>query len=269
MTAGPGEDPPEASLDAIAGSAPEPVRRMIDRLRSTGPLARGAVLEEAFDQVLRDGSLTEMAPEALPALLAVGTAPRHPEAAGVLVRLLAVLAAIDDPPRSVVERSVAGRATRPRETRCWAAFRRDLSRLLHVARTSRNPEACRAAACICARFPEVDADVEPVVVALLSGMRDPDERARLLHALARIQATRGGPFHRAVLAPLDRPEPDAETVAVLLALAEHDLPDDLRTRFARAVERARRHGAALRVPDPRTWGERLPPRALDELPVPG
>lgn len=189
--------------------------------------------------------------EAIPLLLTLATSRGFPEGSALLVRISALLASIDDPPRAGPT-DASARAL-------FDALRAHLPRVLHHARTSSDPEAARIAASIASRFAEADREVEPLLVALLSGAKNADERARLLYALARIQAARRADFHARVASALHRAELDAESVAVALALAEHDPPEPLRSRLAATLRSAREQTFA----DPRAWGRTLDRAALD------
>ena len=90
-------------------------------------------------------------------------------------------------------------------------------KLLSVARRSAGPTA-RLAAMLAARHPELDEEVEPLLLALTSGAGDPEERARLYYALARIQLARGAPLHRRLAEALVHDGSMTERLAVALAL---------------------------------------------------
>ena len=169
---------------AALGSAPLDVRRTIEQLVSDHPVARVLGLDAVSDAVLRQGTLRDTAAAGAPFLLALATSPHYPHASPLLARLEALLSAIDDLPRSA-----AGSAPDdPIARDVHAAFVRFLPPLLRVARRSRDPEACRAAARIASHFPRADADTVPLLIALLSGARDEPSRAPLLAALERVRS---------------------------------------------------------------------------------
>ncbi len=182
------------------------------------------------------------------AALALATDPRgYPEASALLVRLLRVLAAIDDPPRSGPPADARARAS-------WDRVRLALPGLLRLARRASDPQAARAATLMASRFPEVDAETEPLLIALASGAPDADERARLLYALARIQAAHHARFHGAIAEALSGGG-GATRLGVALALVEHDPPSPLRERLVEALREVR--DAASPSSDPRAWGRTL------------
>lgn len=225
------------------------VAATLEQLLADDARSRTRALDEVATLLQRD-ALDEAALEALPYLLALATSAGYREGSALLARLFALLASIDDPPRSG-----------PADARASAlveAFRACAPRVLRHAHRASDPEAARIAACMCGRFPELDREVEPLLIALASGARDGEARARLLYALARIQAARGADFAPRIAAALHAPTPDAETVAVALALAEHDPPLPLRARLAHALR-----AAASAMPDPRSWGRTLDRGVLD------
>ncbi len=232
----------ERELFERACEAGPRVERLVALLLANDPRTRTQGLD-AVSSLAADEAL---AIEALPHLVAVATSKGYREGSALLARLFALLAAADDPPRAGT-------------TALWRAFRAHLARLSRHAHRATDPEAARVAACICARFPELDVETEPLLVALSSGARAGEDRARILHALARVQASRGAPFAGAIANALARAEPDLETLAVALALAEHDPPSPLRGRLV-AVLRAHLDRPP---PDPRAWGRVLDRAALD------
>lgn len=169
---------------AALGGAPTDVRRVIEQLVSDHAVARMLGLDAVSDVMLRQGALPDATAAAAPFLLALATSPRYPHASPLLARLEVLLAAIDDPPRSA--------ATIPPEDRVaravYGTFVRFVRPLLRVARRSRDPEACRTAARIASHFPSADADSAPLLIALLSGVRDQPSRAPLVAALERTRS---------------------------------------------------------------------------------
>jgi hypothetical protein len=173
----------DGAIAALA-AAPLGVRRAIEQLVSDHPVARVLGLDAVSDVLLREGALRHTAAAAVPFLLALATSPRYPHASPLLARLEALLAAIDDPPRSAATRAPDDPIARA----VYEGFVRSLTPLLRVARRSRDPEACRAAARIASHFPSADADSVPLLIALLSGVRDERSRAPLAAALERARA---------------------------------------------------------------------------------
>jgi hypothetical protein len=239
---------------ALAG-APAPIGRLVAGLVAPKAATRLAALDAVGGALLTEGEVGEHAQELLPHLISLATAPRYPEAAALLVRLTGLMAAIDAPPRSLA----AGGGEPERRVHGLLAAR--LPDLLRAARSSTSPEASRIAACLCARFPDADAQVEPILIALLSGSRDPDERARLLYSLTRVQASRGAELHRRVADALQGEELHTERLAVLLAITAHDPPEPLRARAVDALERARDAGDGFA--DPTAWGRTLSARSIE------
>jgi hypothetical protein len=242
------------------------VRAMIEKLLSKHLAARMAGLDEVYDHVLRRGALHETAPEALPHLLALATSPRYPDASALLVRLVRVISVVDDPPRAMADAFEPERATSPHAAEVFRIFERHVSALLRVARTSTDPEASRAAARIVLHFPTADAELEPLLLALVTGARDADGRAKILYALARVQAARGGPFHPRIERALDAEIVGAEQAACVLALAEHAraLDPTIRTRARKGLARLLAHDLTSRgLTDPRAWSSRLEADAIE------
>lgn len=241
-------------LARVTAEARPRVQALIDPLLAADPVARTRGLD-AIAALARDGDAFA---EALPALLALATRRGYREGSALLARLYARLAAADDPPRS-------GPPPDRRAAAIWTGFRGSLPALLAHAHRTSDPEAARVAALTCARYREFDAQVEPLLVALASGAPAGDDRARILYALARIQAERGARFHPSIAAALHRdgaldPETlDPETLAVALALAEHDPPLPLKARVARTL----RSALGRPLSDPRSWGRTLEPAALE------
>lgn len=235
-------------LSRASSEASPAVRALVEQLLAPDALTRTRGLD-AIAAVVRGG---DAAVEGLPYLLSLATSKGYREGSAILARLSAIVAAIDDPPRTGPSDAHAAAL--------WDALRAHLPRLIRHAHRATDPEAARIAACMCSRFPQLDGEVEPLLVALASGARHVEDRARILYALARIQADRGATFHPAVASALHRDALDAETVAVALAIAEHDPPEPLRGRIARTL-RAARSGAV--VPDPRSWGRSLDHGAID------
>jgi hypothetical protein len=232
-------------LSALPDSASAPVAALLAALLSSDALARTRGLDGVAAAVRGHGE------EALPYLLTLATARGYPGASALLARLFAMLAAIDDPPRS---------GASAQERAAYERYRDALPRMIRHASTARDPAAARLAALYCSRFPEADGELERLLVALLTGTTDPEERARLLYALTRIQASRAAPFHARVADALHRAELDPEKIAVALALAEHDPPEPLRGRVVAALRSARTMTA---LSDPRSWGRTLDRSALD------
>lgn len=234
-----------ARPDLAALSRPESpeVRALIESLLAERALDRARALDGIGPMLL-----SARASEAVACLVELATTPGVREASAILVRLFAALASADDPPR-------AGHPSHLLD-----AFRAQAAALVRYARVASDPQGARIAACMASRFPELDVEVEPLLVALTSGALDRDEGSRLLYALARIQASRRAPFQRRIADALARASADAETIAVALALAEHDPPEPLRSRL-RATLRA---AATLpSTPDPRAWGRALSPTAIE------
>lgn len=244
----------------LATVRPE-VRRMVEHLVSKNAVARTLGLDGIFDLVLNHDVLLAPAPEALPFLLALATSPRYPHASAVLTRLGLVIDAIDDPPRSL-----AGRASaEPLALSTWRVFEAHLSGLLRVARSSRDPEASRAAVHMVSHFPSADAQLEPILFALLSGARDEQDRARLLYALARVQCGRGTAFHPRIERALGSPGIGSEKAAVAIALAELPIDEPLRSRVENALEELAAASEATRHwADPRAWGGRYVPEVVQQ-----
>ena len=167
------------------------VRQAVEHLVSNNAMARVLGLDAAFDGVLRQDGLHESATEVLPFLFALALSPRYPSASAILTRLAAVLATLDDPPGTLARAGADEHAHGPLRTQVWSAYRERLPRLLNVARSSRDPESCRAAARMASHFPEADDQLVPILYALLSGARDEDARAPLLSALERARASQG------------------------------------------------------------------------------
>lgn len=164
------------------------VRQAVEHLVSNNAVARVLGLDAAFDHVLRQDRLQDGAPEVLPFLFALALSPRYRHASSILTRLGAVLATLDDPPGSLARATAEDRERTPLRARVWEAYRERLPRLLNVARSSRDPESCRAAALTAAHFPEAADQLVPILYALLSGARDEEARASLRAALERARA---------------------------------------------------------------------------------
>lgn len=246
----------DSTLRARLPRAPGRVAALVEGLIAAKAATRLAALDHVQAVLLAEGAATEEAPELLPYLIALGGAPRYPEAAALLVRITRLMAAIDEPPRSL-----SGGGGTASNRQAFSAIAARLPSLLRTARSSTSPEAARLAACVCARFPEVDEQLQPVLIALLSGAHDADDRARLLYALTRVQASLGVTLHRRATSALAENVRQAETIAVMIALSQHELPSALRTLVLEGLtERLRsmealgaRDGAA----DPTTWGRTL------------
>ncbi len=241
----------EELLLRLAAVSPD-VRRMVEYLVSGNAVARTLGLDGISDCVLRNGELAPRAAEAIPFLLALAVSPRYPHASAVLVRLAAVLDTLGGPRPSGVPASDADAVV--------GAIEACLPALLRVARTSTDPEACRAAASVVSHFPSAGEALEPILFALLTGARDAQERARLLYRLARVQGARGSALHPRIERALDAPDPGVETAAAALALAEVRPSEPLRGRVVRALEALVEAGARP-WSDPRAWGARYEPEA--------
>ncbi len=248
------------SLLAQLPLASPAVQDALARVASDDAAERVTGLDALHATIWRGDRLAEGADEATPFVLAVATAPRWSAATAVLLRLARVLAAVDDPPRSL-----AGAAGTLASRRFYDRVEVEAPRLVRLASTSRDPARARLAACVVARYPARDAEVEPILIALLSGADDEDERARLLYALTRVQVSQGRPLHRHLAEALAGPDDDPGRFAVLLALSSHAPVDPIRGRCASALREA------LGSPrsDPRGFGRQLDPgavqRALEAL----
>lgn len=236
--------------------APAPVRAAVERIADERAAERMTGLDALGRALWQGGRLTEHAAEGVPYAIALSCAPKLGVATAILLRLARIVAAIDEPPRSL-----SGASGTERQREVYDRIEADVPRLLRLASTGRDPARARLAACLAARFPAHDAQVEPLLVALLSGADDEDERARLLYALTRIQAGAGAPLHRKLAEAIERPPSDPGRFAVLLALASHDPPEPLRTRCHNALLEA------LSQPptDPRAFGRQLDPAPLRAL----
>jgi hypothetical protein len=232
--------------------APAAVQELVVYLLSPSARERLRGLDLVSDRAFSGSAVTSTVPDALPFLFSLCAARGYPDASAVLLRIAAIAFAIDDPPRSASGAVIAHEPS----ASAWRALEEALPAILRLARVSRDPEAARTAACIAARFPRADADVEPLLLALLSGAPTPDERARLLYALARIQDARGATLHPRIERALCATPPTAETVAVVLALGD-------RPPVVAARERITASGTlSSAIPDPRAFGKLLDPAAL-------
>lgn len=193
-------------------------QKLVVLLSSGDATERMRGLDAVYSYVLEGGALTAQAAEALPHLFALATGKGYPASSALLRRLLTVLATADDPPRTLGEGAVRD------------AFVAALPSLLRVARGGRDPEAARSAALMAARFPQVDREVAPLALAMVSGAGDAQGRAPLLYALGRVQLALGQPLHRRVVEALARRPVTVETLAAALASrdAGQDVPDELR-----------------------------------------
>jgi hypothetical protein len=243
------------SLERRLALTPPKVRRTIALLVASDAPSRMAGLDSVLARLLPNGALADDAVEALPFLLALATAPSHPASSALLLRLTHLLSAIDDPPRSL-----AGARGSEASRRAYDAIEVERARLAGLAQRSKDPQAARLAACLLARFPRADVEAEPLLIALLSGTADPEQRAPLLYALTRVQASRGADFHGRIAAALQLDLGDPERLAVSLALAEHDPPQPLRARVVQALLAQRDSDAP---PDPRTWNRRASRAVFD------
>lgn len=246
-------------LDQVDGR----VRRAVEHLVSSHAAARLLGLDAARELLLpRSGRVNDASEQVLPFLFALAESPGYPHAAGVLRRLWEALAALDDPPRS---RTRGPAANGPASDGVFSALQRRAPRLLRVARTSRDPEAARTAALMAAHFPHVDAELLPLLVALVSGAPDPQQRAPLLYRLA---AAQGHPPHPLTLRALQEPQPRVDGAAVALAWADHHaarLSASHRALAARALQASAENIQETQGwPDPRGCGRRHDPRAARE-----
>lgn len=231
-------------------AAPPAARRAVEYLVSGNAAAR--LLGLASVQEL---ATTRHAEVILPFAFALGASPTYPHASGLLTRLGALLTTIDDPPRSGAESG----------HRIWRAFDAEVRRLLRTAWTSKDPESTRAIARMLIHFPRADADVVPLLLALLSGAKDPDQRAPLLFGLAHAQGVARAPLHRRVREALHEDAVSLERAAVALALSSPRVlvPDDRRGALVDALRAlAAAPAAATSWPDPQRWGRRFDPTSL-------
>lgn len=230
-----------------------PLRALVTQLCDHRPATALRALDAVLGHLVDDGGPAASAPAALPYLLALATSRSYRLAAALLARISHLYAAIDDPPRSL-----AGAAGTDEARRVFDLLAEHAPALVDVARSSADPQAARLAATLAARHPEQDGAVEPLLVALMTGAGDADERASLLYALARIQLACGAPFHRRIAEAWRAEEPTPERFAIALALSVHDVPEPDHGR-ARQVLRAPPPGGA----DPRAFGRRLVASGLD------
>ncbi|MEC7519842.1 MAG: hypothetical protein VYE22_08250 [Myxococcota bacterium] len=237
----------------LAGVSPA-ARPWIARLVDADASTRVAGLDAIGGALLSDGEPTPQAEDLLPALLEFATTKGYPQAGGVLLRLSHLLAAIDDPPRSL-----AGAGGSEARRRAYDFVGASAAKLVRLAGTSRDPSVARLAGCLAARFPDQDASLEPILIALTSGARDAEERARVFYALTRVQTARGRPLQGRLAEALSHAEPTPEKVAVSLALSAHDPAEPLRGRIRRTLGDARE----TRLPDPRAPGRTLTATTLD------
>lgn len=242
---------PELRAELLERASSEGARALLEKLLAPDARTRMRGLDAMTDLWLRDGDADD---EALAAVLTLATHRGYPESSALLVRLVRTLAALDDPPRGGPPSDVAA-------VRRWERFREAAPRLVRHARSSSDPQAARAASVLAGRFPDLDAETEPLLIALLSGAPDADERARLVYALTRIQAARGAAFHGAIAEALAHDVEPVVQLGAALALAEHDPPEPLRGRLVALLRHAR--DARSPIQDPRTWGRTLPLEALD------
>jgi len=217
---------------------PDEARRALEKLVSKSATERlaglGRVAELVFDDAAR------------PRLFALAAARDYAPSSALLVRLSAALADVDMPPRS-----------RPNDAaRALAdAYAPHCSALIRVARTSKDPESARAAARIVAHFPERDGELEPLLLALVSGAADAVERAPLLYFLARIQLHRGATLHPRIVRAEDEEITHPEHVAVCLARVD---AGEAHHGAEASLASLRDLGEAARaLPDPRVWGRCL------------
>lgn len=250
MRAMPRRPPPELRELVLASAPTAGARALAELLVADDARSRTRGLDAITDVLLRHD---DPEPSALDCALTLGTHGRYPESSALLVRLFRLLASIDDPPRS-------GRPDAPPASAVWERVLAASPRLLRHARTASDPAASRAATLLASRFPDLDEETEPLLSALLSGAPDEDERARLLYALARVQATRGARFHSSVADAAAGQGELGSRVAVALALAEHAPPLVLGRRLATVLREAEARPSALS--DPRAWGRHLPSLAI-------
>lgn len=244
-----------AGLERRLELAPPAVKKTVLLLVAADAPSRMAGLDSVLARLLPNGVLADDAVEALPFLLALATAPAYPASSALLLRLTHLLSAIDDPPRSL-----AGARGTEKSRHAYDAIEAERARLVDLAQRSTDPQAARLAASLLARFPRADKEAEPLLIALLSGTADPEQRAPLLYALTRVQASRKAQFHGRIASALQLEATEPERLAVSLALAEHDPPEPLRSRVVEALSAQLASDA---LPDPRTWGRRAPRAVFD------
>lgn len=216
----------EAATDALALLPPR-ARAAFDRLGSGSAAERLTGIGALFEALSPDGVADEDLASLIAPAVDLACSPRYPGAAALLFRLAALCASVDEPPRTLAS---TGAEASQRGRLIFDAIESRRGALLGVVRRSSDPEAARIAARLCARFPSADAALEPLLVALLGGASNPEARAPLLYALARVGASRDGPLHRRVAEALADDAPPAEHLAVTLALIEHDPPEPARSR---------------------------------------
>ncbi|MGE3628945.1 MAG: hypothetical protein AB7P00_03480 [Sandaracinaceae bacterium] len=236
------------SLIAQLGEAPAEVREAVRQIASGEPTTLVRGLDGLDATLLVRGRLSAQAPAAIPYALAFAGVPSFRPATAVLLRIARTIAAIDDPPRAL-----AGSDGSPEARALYARVEPEVPRLVRSAVASGDPARVRLAACLGARFPMHDPEVEPPLVALLSGTNDEDERGRLLYALTRIRGARGATPHRAAAEALEASPTDPIRFAVLLALAEHDPPEPIFSWCANALRLAVHEDGS----DPTGFGRQL------------
>lgn len=238
------------------------VQNSVAQLLSNSASLRLRGVDGAFDAVTRQGVLQPMAPALCPLLLRLGTAPSFPEASLLLTRLFGLLGTLDDPPRSC-DRATTLRGSPPSNVdRVMESFRSQLSELLRTAAKSPDPESNRAAAYICAHFPEVDNRTELHLIALTTGAPDEETRARILYHLTLVQlGLKRNHLHPQSERALERSSAHLEGAAVALACREagEKTPRRLRSLANLRLDRLKKEPHLSRSwPDPRRWGRLFP-----------
>lgn len=240
---------PDAWLKSLL-SEPEGLSTTVIGLADPAAAHRLAALDTVLAHLLSGDRVVPHAKRALPYVLTLATTRRYPQAAALLTRVSHVCAAAQFPPRTGMPPTTE--AADALETVAEA-----LPRLLDRARGG-GPAVSRIASTLVARFPERDAELLPALLAQLSGVSDPEERAPLCYALARIQLDAGAPLHRRLAEVLRRSPVEPESVAVALALLDAGPPPHEIPRLQAIVS------AAPRMGDPRCYGRRWVPDRNDD-----
>ena len=227
-----------------------PLRKLVTQLAARRPVERLAALDGVPRVLFERGEVRAEAERLIPYLMSLATAPSYPEAGALLGKVAQLQAVIDHPPRRL-----SGGTAPEHLRRMYDAVAIHGRKLLSVARRSAGPTA-RLAAMLAARHPELDEEVEPLLLALTSGAGDPEERARLYYALARIQLARGAPLHRRLAEALVHDGPMTERLAVALALFDSGATGGERERLSKVIaDTAATIGEG--ATDPRAWGRRF------------
>ena len=227
-------------------------RDVVDQLLSDEPAARLAGVDAVSP------ALEGRDPEALPFVLHLATHPHFPARGALLLRLTQVVAAIDRPPRGL-----AGGGGTESERALYDRIAIAAPRFVRTAGTSRDPAVGVLAGCLAARFPNADSASAPILIALMSGAKERESRARVIYGLARVQLASGATLHPRIAAALDDSNPPGHFGA-LIAVADHHaasgqpLAGPIATRLQSALERA---CTAPHI-DPRTFG-----RTFDETDI--